>query len=130
MVSFVIATCRVTMSTAQQLRETGEAMGLKGSELVIFVREQQTLEDERKAKEREDKAKEDERKAKEEERLEKARLFEFFRKGQIGVETRRASKLGEGEREAARVGSRRESEAGEGERAAGEGERKTVREID
>ena len=39
------------MSTPQQLRETGEALGLKGSELVIFVREQQTLEDERKAKE-------------------------------------------------------------------------------
>ena len=78
------------MSTAQQLRETGEAMGLKGSELVIFVREQQTLEDERKAKEREDKAKEEERldkvrlfeieqKAKEDERLEKTRLFEIER---------------------------------------------------
>ena len=53
------------MSTAQQLRETGEAMGLKGSELVIFVREQQTLENERKAKE--------------DERLEKARFFELER---------------------------------------------------
>ena len=53
MVSFFIATCWVTMSTAQQLRETGEAMGLKGSELVIFVREQQTFETEQKAKEEE-----------------------------------------------------------------------------
>ena len=52
------------MSTAQQLRETGEAMGLKGSELVIFVREQQTFETEQKAKEEERKTKEDERKAK------------------------------------------------------------------
>jgi len=47
------------MTTAQQLRETGEAMGLKGSELVIFVREQQTLENERKTKEAEEKRKKD-----------------------------------------------------------------------
>jgi len=47
-------------------------MGLKGSELVSFVREQQTLENERKAKE-------EERKAKEEERLDKVRLFEIER---------------------------------------------------
>ena len=62
MVSFLIATCWLTMSstTAQQLRETGEALGLKGSELMNFVREQQVLE-------REDKEKEDERKAKEDE---------------------------------------------------------------
>jgi len=53
------------MSTAQQLRETGEAMGLKGSELVIFVREQQTLENERKAKEAEEREKERQDKAKE-----------------------------------------------------------------
>ena len=59
MVSFLIAICRVTMTTAQQLRETGEAMGLKGSELVIFVREQQTLENERKTKEAEEKRKKD-----------------------------------------------------------------------
>ena len=50
MVSFRITACWLTMSTAQQLRETGEAMGLKESELVTFVREQQTLENERKAK--------------------------------------------------------------------------------
>jgi len=50
LVSFRITACWLTMSTAQQLRETGEAMGLKESELVTFVREQQTLENERKAK--------------------------------------------------------------------------------
>ena len=33
------------MSTTQQLRETGEAMGLKGSELTNFVKEQQTREE-------------------------------------------------------------------------------------
>ena len=45
MVSFLITTCWVTMSTAQQLRETGEAVGLKGSELTNFVKEQQTREE-------------------------------------------------------------------------------------
>ena len=77
--SFLTVTCWVIVSTAQQLRETGEALGLKGSELVIFVREQQTLEDERKAKEDERKTKERQDREKEEERLERARLFEIER---------------------------------------------------
>jgi len=34
----------MSSSSTQQLREIGEAMGLAGSELTNFVREQQTLE--------------------------------------------------------------------------------------
>jgi len=48
----------MSSTTIQQLREIAESMGLKGSEIMNFVRGQQALE-------REDKEKEDERKAKE-----------------------------------------------------------------
>jgi len=48
-------------TSAQQLRKIGEAMGLKGSELTNFVRDQQNLEREEREKQRQDKAKEDER---------------------------------------------------------------------
>jgi len=40
------------MSTAQQLRETGEALGLKGSALTNFVKEQQTRERENREREK------------------------------------------------------------------------------
>jgi len=74
----------MSSTSAQQLRKIGEAMGLAGSELMNFVREQQTLE-------REDREKEDkhlelmrryelEKKVKENERLEKLRLFEIEQK--------------------------------------------------
>jgi len=53
----------------QQLKESGESLGLKGPELMSFVREQQTLEREERAKQRQDREKEDER-------LEKLRLGE------------------------------------------------------
>ena len=81
MVSFFIATCWATMSstTIQQLREIGEAMGLRGAELQNFVKVQQDLEREERERQREDKEKEDGRKAKEDERLEKVRLFELER---------------------------------------------------
>ena len=85
MVSFLIATCWVTMSstTTQQLREIAETMGLKGPEIMNFVREQQNLEREEREKQRlfdaEEKEKERQDKAKEDERLEKTRLFELER---------------------------------------------------
>ena len=48
MVSFLIVTCWQTMfsfTTAQQHNEFGESMGLEGSELMEWVRRQQTHEE-------------------------------------------------------------------------------------
>ena len=55
----------MSSTTIQQLREIGEAVGLRGAELQNFVKDQQDLQ-----RQREDKVKEDER-------LEKTRLFEL-----------------------------------------------------
>ena len=60
------------MSTAQQLRETGEAMGVRGVELQSFVREQQTLEDGR---------------------LEKQRIFELKREEKASIEKEKERQL-------------------------------------
>jgi len=48
-------------STIQQLKEIGEAMGLKGSELATFIKEQQTLEREEREKLRQEEKEKDER---------------------------------------------------------------------
>ena len=48
-------------TTVQQLKEIGQAMGLKGSELATFIKEQQILEREEREKLRQEKDKEDER---------------------------------------------------------------------
>jgi len=54
----------MSSTSLQQLKETGEALRLKGPELMSFVREQQTLEREEREKQREkekqDREKEDE----------------------------------------------------------------------
>ena len=74
----------------RQLKEIGESMGLKGPELMNFVRQQQTLEREEREKQREkekqDKEKEDERleieqKAKEDEQKEKLMRIDEVRAG-------------------------------------------------
>ena len=57
-------------TTIQQLKEIGEAMGLNGSELASFIKEQQILEREEREKLRQEKDKE-------EERLVKLREFEL-----------------------------------------------------
>jgi len=62
----------MSSTSLQQLKETGELLGLKGPELMSFVREQQTLEREEREKQRQDREKEDER-------LEKMRLLELER---------------------------------------------------
>jgi len=59
----------MSSTSLQQLKETGESLGLKGPELLSFVREQQTLSRE---KQRQDGQKKDER-------LEKMRLLELER---------------------------------------------------
>jgi len=66
----------MSSTSVQQLREIAESMGLKGSEIMNFVREQQTQEREEREKQRLFEA---ERKAKEDERLERTRLFELER---------------------------------------------------
>jgi len=77
----------MSSTSIQQLKEIGESMGLKGPELMNFVREQQTLEREKqREKEKQDKEKEDERleieqKAKEDERKEKLMRIDEVRGG-------------------------------------------------
>jgi len=63
----------------QQLKEIGKAMGLKGSELASFIKEQQTLEREEREKLRQEKDKEDER-------LVKLREFELQKADQEAKE--------------------------------------------
>ena len=64
------------MSTSvQQLKEIGEAMGLKGSDLATFIKEQQIMEREERERQRVEREKEDER-------LEKMRQFELKQKEQ------------------------------------------------
>jgi len=71
----------MSSTSVQELTELAESMGLKGVEIMNFVREQQTLE--REEREREDKLMdklklfEIEEKAKMNERLERERLFEL-----------------------------------------------------
>jgi len=60
----------MSSTSVQQLREIAESMGLKGPELMNFVRDQQILEREEREKQRQDKEKEGEQ-------LERMRLFEI-----------------------------------------------------
>ena len=60
----------MSSTSVQQLREIAESMGLKGPELMNFVRDQHILEREEREKQRQDKEKEGEQ-------LERMRLFEI-----------------------------------------------------
>jgi len=67
----------MSSTSLQHLKEIGESMGLKGPELMNFVREEQTLEREEREKQRE---KEKQDREKEDERLELMRRHEIEQK--------------------------------------------------
>jgi len=77
----------MSSTSLQQLKEIWESMGLKGPELMNFVREQQTLEREEREKHRE---KEKQDREKEDERLELTRRHEIEQKAK---EDERKAKL-------------------------------------